>query len=127
MRLQPRLTLLSVGVAALMAAGCVQQTGLPSDCGSATVARAVTLDNDTFTPDHIDLCRGQQVTITVTVKQDGTLHFHGYDDVVPETEVASGEERTFTFSTVHAGQFPIELHHPSGDEVQVGILTVNEP
>ena len=118
---------LPLAVSGLLLGACVQQTSLPSDCTTADVQRAVTLEHDTLSPDHIDLCKGQQVTITVSVKQDGELHFHGYDELVPETEVKAGEQRDFTFSTVHAGQFPIELHHASGDEVQVAILTVYEP
>ena len=114
-------------VAALLLGACVKRTGLPSDCATVTVDRAVTLENNAMTPDHIDLCKNQEVTITVSVKQDGELHVHGYEDTVPESEVRVGETHHFSFIAVHAGQFPIELHPSLGDEVQVGILTVYAP
>ena len=118
---------LAVIAAALLMSACVAQTNLPSDCQSPSVRRTVTLASDKFDPERIDLCKGQQVTITVNVQQDGELHFHGYDDLVPESGVQAGEEKEFNFSAVHVGQFPIEFHPPIGDEVHVGILTVYEP
>jgi len=122
-----RRSTLAVAAAALIISACVQQTGHPADCASASAQRAVTLQDDKFTPERIDLCKGQAVTLVVTVQEAGDLHFHGYDDIIPETAVTVGEHHAFTFSAAHVGQFPIELHPPVGDEVQVGILTVYEP
>jgi hypothetical protein len=59
---------------------------------------------------------------------DGVIHIHGYDQVVPATEVSAGEDLNLSFVAERAGQFPIELH-PDADptSVNVGVFTVHEP
>jgi len=112
----------------MAAIACVAGTNLPSDCSTASVERNATLSGNRLTPDRIDVCKGQKVTLKVDIRQDGDLHFHGYDDQVPETAVHAGQPSSFSFDMTHAGQFPIELHlGVTGEEIQVGILTVYEP
>jgi len=107
------------------AAGCVTQADLPEDCQAASVEREATLTGNRLDPEAIAVCKGQELTLTITADRAGEIHLHGYDN---ELEVQPGDTATVTFSTTLAGQFPIELHPPDeGPEVEIGILTVNEP
>jgi hypothetical protein len=73
------------------------------------------------------VCRGQEVTIRVTVERDAVFHLHGYDEELPAREVRAGEDVTLTFAATRAGQFPIEIHTTDGPaEAQVGTLVVHE-
>lgn len=116
-----------VALAGLLVAttACVQQTGLPSDCDASQVERTATLSEGGLDPDDFDVCKGQSITITITVEYAGELHLHGYDDQVPEQEVEVGDVAEFAFTASRAGQFPIELHTDT-DEIDLAILTVHE-
>lgn len=119
-----RLALLAL-VAVL--AGCVSD-GRPADlnCGEPTIRLSAQLAHDSLEPSALAACRGQQVSLTVTIAQDGVLHIHGYD--AESKEVRSGETATFDFPADQSGQFVIEMHntaHPSG--LALGIFTVFEP
>ena len=104
---------------------CVQQSGLPSDCDASQVERTATLSAGGLDPDGFAVCKGQTVTITITVEYAGELHLHGYDDQVPEREVEVGDVAKLEFTASRAGQFPIELHTDT-DEIDLAILTVHE-
>lgn len=113
---------------AVLVGGCVDQQGLPADCGEATASREVTLSGTQLSPTAIEACRGQEVTLTIDPDMDGVFHIHGYDAQVPATTVHAGEELTLEFTAERSGQFPIEVHpaeNPTG--VNVGIFTVHEP
>jgi hypothetical protein len=113
---------------AVMVGGCVDQQGLPADCDEDTASREVTLSGTQLSPGAIEVCRGQDVTLTIDPNVDGVFHIHGYDEQVPATTVHTGEELTLEFAAERSGQFPIELHpaeNPTG--VTVGIFTVHEP
>lgn len=117
-----------IATIALLAAACVPGTALPDDCSDAAVTRSVTLSGETLDPSTIEVCRDQSVTIELTAETDADVHFHGYDDQVPEQEVTAGETVTLTFDANQAGQFPIEVHPADGsEEVEAGTLVVNEP
>jgi hypothetical protein len=115
----------AIGCLLLVTAACVPQSDLPSDCDASEVNRPATLTDAGLDPDAIDVCTGQQVTIAIDVERAGELHLHGYDDQVPEQEVAVGDQVELTFSATRAGQFPLELHE-GGDETEIAILTVHE-
>ncbi len=109
-------------------AACVPATDLPDDCDAGSVTRQVTLSGDTLDPSTIEVCRGQQVTVELTAEDDADVHFHGYDDQVPEQAVTAGETVRLSFDANQAGQFPIEIHPADGsEEVEAGTLVVNEP
>jgi len=111
-----------------MLAGCVPQVVLPGDCGAGTVQRSATLSGDQLSPQSIDVCKGQQVTLEITTERAGEIHLHGYDVEAPEVEVEPGDTATFKFKATRPGQFIIELHTPNnGPEIKVGLLTVHEP
>ena len=112
----------------LLVVGCIDQQGLPPDCDETSVTRDATLTATELTPNAIEVCRGQDVTLNIDAQVDGVFHLHGYDDAVPATSVRTGEELTLEFVAVRSGQFPIELH-PAADPtgVTVGIFTVHEP
>jgi hypothetical protein len=113
---------------AVLAAGCVRQASLPEDCGAAAVERQATLSGDHLDPQAIGVCKGQQVILKITTQRAGEIHLHGYDTEAPEVPVEPGDTATFSFKATRAGQFIIELHTPNeGPEIQVGVLTVNEP
>ena len=122
----PRLTA-TIAVAGMLLAmsACVQQSNLPSDCAATNVERSATLSKGGLAPDAFDVCKGQAVTISITVQVAGTLHLHGYDDQVPEEPVASGDVAKLTFTASRSGQFPLELH-TAADEIELAILTVHE-
>jgi hypothetical protein len=106
---------------------CVGDAGLPSTCHDPSVSFTATLQGDQLEPATFDVCRGQAVTITFTIEQDGVLHLHGYDDQVPATAVRADQEVAFEFDAVRSGQFPIALHTTDRPETTVGALTVHEP
>lgn len=113
---------------AAMLTGCVGDAGLPATCHDPSVSFEATLRAEHLAPASFDACRGQEVTITFAIEQDGVLHLHGYDDQVPATEVRAGQETVFEFDAVRSGQFPIALHTADGPaEITVGALTVHEP
>jgi hypothetical protein len=108
-------------------AGCVSSTNLPSTCGDATVTFSATLSDSGMQPSQFDVCRDQEVTITVASQVAGELHFHGYDTAVPEQELEAGQSVTVKFTASHVGQFPVELHPADGsDEREVAKLVVQE-
>jgi hypothetical protein len=115
-------------LAAVVLVGCVQQATLPDDCSATMVQRSATLSGDHLTPQSIDVCKGQQVTLGVTTERAGEIHLHGYDVEAPEVVVQPGDTATFKFKATRPGQFIIELHTPNnGPEIEVGLLTVHEP
>ncbi|MGH2429154.1 MAG: hypothetical protein ACRDGV_09800 [Candidatus Limnocylindria bacterium] len=100
----------------------------PQACGQASVALDLRLAEGTLEPNDPAVCRGQEVTLTIDVEQDGVFHIHGYDEEVSATEVRAGEATTFEFRASRSGQFPIELHTDDEPEgVPLGIFTVHEP
>jgi len=108
--------------------GCVQQAALPEDCEATSVQRQASLSGDRLDPEAIDVCKGQQVTIEIATERAGELHLHGYDDQASEVPVEPGDTATFDFTASRAGQFVIELHdEDTGEETEVGLLTVHEP
>ncbi len=120
----PRLAVLVLGA---WLAGCVTG-GRPADvnCAEPTIRLAARVANDALEPSTLAACRGQRVSLTVSVAQDGVFHIHGYD--AESKEVRIGESVTFDFAADHSGQFVVELHntaHPSG--LSLGIFTVYEP
>jgi hypothetical protein len=115
----------AVAMVTAMLIGCVKQATLPDDCSATSVQREATLTGDRLNPEAINVCKGQQLTLTIITQRAGEIHIHGYEK---EMEVEPGDTATFTFSTTLPGQFHIELHTPNnGPEIEIGILTVNEP
>jgi methionine-rich copper-binding protein CopC len=126
-RVRRRRAVALVAVAVVLTA-CVSEAR-PSTCGDAAVTIEMTLTAATLTPDDPAVCRDQDVTLIVASQVDGVLHVHGYDEALPATSVAAGEELTLAFTADRSGQFPIELHPADdpGQAVELGILTVDEP
>ena len=117
----------AAAVCLIVLAGCVPNVALPATCGDASVAFATTLADDRLEPATFEVCRDQEVTITVTVERDGILHLHGYDDLLGAKEVRAGQDVELAFSGAHVGQFPIALHPPEGPtELTVGTLVVHD-
>lgn len=109
-------------------AACVPSTSLPSTCNDPTVSFSTTLTTAAMQPNKFEVCRNQQVTITVATEVGGELHFHGYDDEIGEKPITAGGTLTVSFKATHPGQFPVELHAEDGsDEREVAALIVNEP
>ena len=111
----------------LVVVGCVPGTELPDTCDDASVSIAATLVEERLEPATLEVCRGQQVTIDLSVERDAVFHLHGYDEELPALEVRAGEDVTLEFEASRAGQFPIEIHTTDGPaEAQVGTLVVHE-
>ena len=119
---------LLVALAVLMAA-CVSDSGPdPAACAAESIELDLRLTADALTPENPSVCHDQDVTLRITSEVDGFIHIHGYDEIVPATEVADGDTLELTFLAERAGLFPIELHPAVAPEgVSVGIFTVNEP
>ena len=110
---------------ATVLAGCI---GGPPVCEARPVEIELTLTAETLTPSDPAVCRGSDVTLTVTPEVDGVLHIHGYDAEVPATPVTQGEVVELAVTAERSGQFPIELHTDENTQgVNVGLFTVNEP
>ncbi len=110
---------------AALLAGCIG--GSPA-CEALPAEIELTLTAETLTPSDPAVCRGSDVTLTVTAEVDGVLHIHGYDAEVPATPVTQGEVVELAFTAERSGQFPIELHTDENTQgVNVGLFTVNEP
>jgi hypothetical protein len=117
----------AAAVLIMLAVGaCTTGSDRPSDCDAPAVTRNVTLrGNGKLDLQTINVCRGQDVTINVTVEADGVLHLHGYDDQTQATSVTAGTKAALEFTATHIGQFVIQLHTDS-DEIGAGVLTVHE-
>ena len=113
-------------IVALVLAACVEASQLPDDCGATAVTREATLVEERLEPATLEVCRGQQVTLLLTVEIDAVFHIHGYDAEAPAQQVAAGEERRITFEAVRAGQFPIAIHTAEVAEATAGTLVVHE-
>jgi hypothetical protein len=113
----------------LLLTACVSNSGTdPVACDAESIELELRLTADALTPENPSACRDQEVTLRIASEVDGFVHIHGYDEIVPATEVADGETLELTFKAERAGQFPIELHPAAAPEgVDVGIFTVNEP
>ncbi len=110
---------------ATLLAGCI---GGPPACEALPAEIELTLAADTLTPSDPAVCRGSDITLTVTAEVNGVLHIHGYDSEVPATPVTQGEVIELSFTAARSGQFPIELHTDENTQgVNVGLFTVNEP
>lgn len=117
----------SVALASMaLASGCAQQRTLPSDCSAPMVERAATLTDGGLAPDGFDVCKGQAVTLSVTVQASGTLHLQGFEDQVAPQDVSPGEVAKLSFTASQAGQFFLELHK-GADEIDLAIVTVHAP
>jgi hypothetical protein len=111
----------------LVVAGCVPASNLPESCGQDAVTLQATLVEERMEPATLEVCRGQQVTIQLTVERDATFHIHGYDEEAPARTVTAGEDVTFEFEASRAGQFPIAIHTTDGPaEATVGTFIVHE-
>jgi hypothetical protein len=65
---------------------------------------------------------GDTVFIIVDSDESAEIHVHGYDR---EAEVEAGQKSQLSFTADLEGVFEVELHlHETGEEVQVGELTV---
>ena len=120
---------LSLLVAAVLLAGCIEDTRPNAEaCSAPTIELTLNLTADALTPGNPAVCRYQEVTLRIESQVDGIFHIHGYDEAVPATEVRAGETLPITFEAARSGQFPIELH-PGDDPrgIDVGIFTVHEP
>lgn len=111
------------------AGGCVETNRPDADtCAAPAVELRATLTADTLVPADPAVCRGQQVTLTLSPQVDGAFHIHGYDADLPATEVRGGQELELSFTASRSGQFPVELHTQENPEgASVGIFTVHEP
>ena len=108
-------------------AGCVDD-GRPEDCDATDVSIELSVSADAMTPDDPAACRDQRVTLVIDSSVDGHFHIHGYDEAVPETELAPGEEVEIEFVADRSGQFTMELHGDGDDEgIELGVFTVHEP
>jgi hypothetical protein len=126
--LHPRLAAVHVAIlVALLMAACVAAESLPATCGDPSVTVTAELHGEEMTPNRLDVCRDQHVTLQITSDREGILHLHGYDQEAPAQQVSAGDTATFEFHAVRSGQFVIELHPTDGpDEVELGFLTVHE-
>lgn len=110
---------------AVMLAAC---TGGGPDCAALPNDIELTLTAETLSPSSIEVCRDDDVTLTVDAQVTGVLHIHGYDAEVPATNVIEGEILELRFSAGRSGQFPIELHTDENTQgASVGLFTVHEP
>lgn len=106
-------------------AACI---GPSAACEALPEEIELTLSAEMLTPSDPAVCRGDEVTLTVTPEVDGILHIHGYDEDVPATSVTAGEVIELSFMATRSGQFPIELHTDENTQgIGVGLFTVNEP
>lgn len=116
----------AAGVVLLLAAAFIVLRPAPAACPTPAVTLDLTVDATGMTPPSPTVCRGQAVTLNLHAEVDGIFHVHGLDDVLPATQIAAGERRTFEFTPTNVGQFPVELH--SGAEAaNLGTLTVDVP
>jgi hypothetical protein len=112
---------------AMVAAGCVPASNLPESCDDDAVTLQATLVEERLEPSSLEVCRGPQVTIELSVERDATFPIHGYDEEVPARQVIAGEDVTLEFEAARAGQFPIAIHTTDGPaEATVGTLIVHE-
>ena len=112
---------------ALVLAGCVPSANLPENCDADAVTIQATLVEERLEPSSLEVCRGQQVTMELTVERDAVFHLHGYDEEVPARQVTAGEDLTLEFEASRAGQFPIAIHTTDGPaEATVGTFIVHE-
>jgi hypothetical protein len=118
-----RLALIAAGL--FLVAGCTPNDAGP--CTSPAVTLEATVTDDAMDPSALAVCRGQELTLELHSQTDGVFHIHGYDHQVPATGLTPGQTTTLEFTTDAAGQFIIELHALSGEEEEIGVLTVNEP
>jgi len=108
-------------------AACVPAADLPDDCGANEVSREATLVEERLEPATLEACRGQQMSLVLSVERDAIFHIHGYDAEAPAQPVEAGETLTIAFEAVRAGQFPIAIHTTDGPaEATVGTLIVHE-
>lgn len=126
-RAASRAFLSALAAGGMLLAGCVPGTVLPATCDDASVTVAATLVEERLEPATLEVCRGQEVTIELTVERDAVVHLHGYDTELPAREVRAGEDVSLSFTASRAGQFPIEIHTTDGPaEAQAGTLVVHE-
>jgi hypothetical protein len=113
---------------ALLTVGCVNDSRPDAAaCAADSIEIDVTLTSDALTPENLAVCRDQDVTLRIASEVDGLIHIHGYDEIVPATEVTNGNTLELSFVAERDGQYPIELHPAGSPEgVSVGIFTVHE-
>jgi uncharacterized protein YcfL len=114
-------------IVSLLLAACVAAEQLPATCSQASVSLEATVTAKAMQPQKIDVCQGQEVHLSVHSEASGELHFHGYDEEIPEQQIAAGDSVDVSFTAVRAGQFPIELHPENGgEEIHLGALVVHQ-
>ena len=114
-------------IALVLGAACVPATDVPDDCGAGAVTRAATLADERLEPATLEVCRGQSVTLELSVERDAILHLHGYEAELPAQRVRAGHDVALSFRAARAGQFDIAIHATDGPaEAVVGTLVVHE-
>jgi hypothetical protein len=116
----------AAGVVLLLAAAFIVLQPGGGTCPQPTVSLEVQVAQTGMTPSTLTACRGQEVTLRLTSTIDGIFHVHGLDAVLPATEIAAGDDRTFTFTAEPAGQFPVELH-TADSATTLGTFRVDVP
>jgi hypothetical protein len=104
-----------------------------TDTSTQTTKQKTTADTDSETSivfrngrpvggiEEIDAKGGDTVFIVVDSDEGADIHVHGYEVEAP---VEAGEKAQVSFTADLEGVFEVELHLDSGEEVQVGELTV---
>ena len=71
--------------------------------------------------EEIDADGGETVFIVVDSDEGAEIHVHGYEIEAP---VEAGEKAQVSFTADLEGVFEVELHLDTGEDVQIGELTV---
>ena len=110
---------------ASMLAGCI---GGPPACEAGPAEIELTLTADTLTPSDPSVCRGSDVTLTITPRSTACSTSTDTTPRCPRRRSSQGEVIELAFTAERSGQFPIELHTDENTQgVDVGLFTVNEP
>lgn len=120
---------LGTTLVAMVLVACVADSRPDAEtCSAPSIEVSLRLTADALSPSDPGVCRDQEVTLRIAPEADGVIHLHGFDDVVPATDVVAGEELELTFIADEEGEYPIEFHPADAPEgISVGFLSVYVP
>lgn len=96
-------------------------------CDTTRLSLEVTVTSGAMEPSTMNMCQGQDVTLTLHSDVPGIFHVHGFEEWLAPIAVEAGQSQTLQFTPEVPGQYLVHLHDQiSGGETEIGVFAVYE-
>jgi hypothetical protein len=117
-----------IGLAAVMSVLSACNSAPSGLCDTTSLSLEVRVTAGAMEPSTMNMCQGQDVTLTLHSEVPGIFHVHGFEEWLPPVAVEAGQSLTLEFTPEVPGQYLVHLHdQQSGGETEIGLFAVYEP